>query len=364
MTKPSPLPLVRPITLDDLESYELFAKSANLSMTSMPQNRELLLRNLHESLDSFANPRHASSKVGRYLFILQDPTTKKAIGISCLHTSPHQEVPLYALYHDTIENDCPSLHFREHLRVLKPRTTPQGHSRLESLFILPQYRQGGLGKLLSLARLMFVATFPERFDPILRAELRGVFEESGYCPFWEAVGRHFFHMDFAKADKMRAIDEHFIADLLPKHLLYVTLLPKEAQHVIGKVYKDTAPALHFLQNEGFAYNHFVDIFDAGPHVICHTKNLRTTKHSFLAPLTEVMKELQAPPHLVVKANAAEEFCACITPLATTDSGALILPANAAKTLNVEIGTTLRYLPLSSHTSTSSKASHEQHPHLH
>ncbi len=363
MAHPKLLPFIRPITLDDLESYELFAKSAHLSMTSMPQSREPLLRNLHESLDSFANVRHASSKVGRYLFILQDPAAKQAVGISCLHTCPHQKVPLYAFYHDSLENDCPSLQFREHLRVLKPRTTPQGHSRLESLFILPQHRQGGLGKLLSLARLMFVTSFPERFDPILRAELRGVFEDSGYCPFWEAVGRHFFHMDFAKADKMRAIDEQFIADLIPKHLLYVNLLPKEAREVIGKVYKDTAPALHFLQGEGFAYNQFIDIFDAGPHIICHTKNLRTTKMAHIATIDTIADSVSAPLHLIVTASTPDLFRACIAPLGMTDSGGLILPSIAARTLNVDTGMVLRYCPLPSPPFTSQKASHEHHSHL-
>ena len=55
----------------------------------------------------------------------------------------------------------------------------------------------------------------------------------------------------------------FIAELMPKHSIYIHLLPESAQQVIGEVHQNTAPAKRMLENEGFRYENYVDIFDAG-----------------------------------------------------------------------------------------------------
>ena len=40
----------------------------------------------------------------------------------------------------------------------------------------------------------------ERFHDRVVSELRGVVSAEGASPVWEAVGRHFFRMDFSEAD--------------------------------------------------------------------------------------------------------------------------------------------------------------------
>ena len=42
-----------------------------------------------------------------------------------------------------------------------------------------------------------MAEFRERFPAQVMADLRGYFDEQGRSPFWEAIGKHFFDMDFS-----------------------------------------------------------------------------------------------------------------------------------------------------------------------
>ncbi len=71
----------------------------------------------------------------------------------------------------------------------------------------------------------------------------------------------------------------FIAELMPKYPIYVSLLSKKAQAVIGKVHDKTRPALALLQSEGFSNRGYVDIFDAGPTVEARVEHIRSVRNS-------------------------------------------------------------------------------------
>ena len=75
-------------------------------------------------------------------------------------------------------------------------------------------------------------------------------DDHGRSPFWDALGKHFFDVDFPNADYLSLVNKKFIADLMPKHPIYIPLLPKDAQDVIGKVHEQTEPALKLLEAEG------------------------------------------------------------------------------------------------------------------
>ena len=153
-----------------------------------------------------------------------------------------------------------------------------GCSEVGGLFVDPSRRAGGAGKLLARARYMFMAQHPNRFADKVIADLRGWRDDAGVWPFWEAVGRHFFHMDFQEADLFNgASDNRFIADLMPKNPVYVSLLPSDAQDAIGKAHREGEAALHMLQKEGFLFEGYVDVFDAGPTLEARLQDLRLMK---------------------------------------------------------------------------------------
>ncbi|HRE42748.1 MAG TPA: arginine N-succinyltransferase, partial [Terricaulis sp.] len=113
-----------------------------------------------------------------------------------------------------------------------------GCTEVGSLFVRPEHRVPGVGRALAQCRYMLMAAAPHRFHHQVVSELRGVVSDDGVSPFWEAVGRHFFRMDFEEADRLSATtDNQFILDLMPQHPLYVDLLPAEARAVIGKCHR-------------------------------------------------------------------------------------------------------------------------------
>src|SRR5690606_4677800 len=142
-----------------------------------------------------------------------------------------------------------------------------GNSELCSLFLHADHRTGLNGRLLSKARLLFIAEFRELFGDKIIAEMRGMSDAAGRSPFWESLGRHFFKMEFSQADYLTGVgNKAFIAELMPKFPLYTCFLTEDARAVIGRVHPDTEPALNMLKAEGFSYQGYVDIFDAGPAI--------------------------------------------------------------------------------------------------
>jgi arginine N-succinyltransferase len=142
------------------------------------------------------------------------------------------------------------------------------------------YRKNSNGKLLSKSRFMFIKQHQERFAQTVIAEMRGVSDDNGSSPFWQWLEEHFFSMDFPTADYLTGIGQKvFIAELMPKYPIYVNLLSKNAQAVIGKVHDNTRPAIELLKSEGFTFNGYVDIFDAGPTVEAKVDNIATIRNA-------------------------------------------------------------------------------------
>ena len=122
----------------------------------------------------------------------------------------------------------------------------------------------------------------------------------------DETGSHFgglsastFDMDFVDADKRSAGNKQFIADLMPRHPIYVSVLPGEAQAVIGEVHPEARPALKLLKDEGFEFGDEVDIFDAGPLYRAKTADIRTIRDSQTAVLSNVLpREPESAQHLI------------------------------------------------------------------
>ena len=85
-------------------------------------------------------------------------------------------------------------------------------------------------------------------------------------------------MTYAEADRLTlATDKQFIADLMPRNPIYVKLLSSEAQEAIGKPHPSTVPAMNILLKEGFRYNKYIDIFDAGPTLEVPLAKIKTVE---------------------------------------------------------------------------------------
>ena len=92
-------------------------------------------------------------------------------------------------------------------------------------------------------------------------------------------------MEYSTADYLTGIGQKsFIAELMPQHPVYVNLLPPTARDAIGAVHVDTQPARAMLEQEGFRYEGYVDIFDAGPTLECFRDNIHAVRQSQVLPV--------------------------------------------------------------------------------
>jgi len=212
------------------------------------------------------------------------------------------------------------------------------------MFLHSDFRARGAGRTLSLARFLFMAEHPRSFDEVVLAEMRGVVDDRGQSRFWDAVGRHFFEVDYPQADALSIVNKRFIADLMPRHPLYIPLLPAAAQEVIGRVHPETEPALAILEAEGFTCTGMVDIFEAGPILSCRRDDLRLVRESVRAPVAGIAA---APPGAMpmLVGTTVTAFRACRSPLTLLADGGVMLPQETAEALGVAPGDIVRSGPL-------------------
>ena len=103
---------------------------------------------------------------------------------------------------------------------------------------------------------------------------------------------YFFQIDFPKAETLSSQSKKFIGELMPKHPIYIPLLPDSAQQAIGKVHEFTRPALSLLEKEGFGFQQHVDIFDGGPTLHCQTAEVRAVKESRHGTVSSIVSEVE------------------------------------------------------------------------
>jgi arginine N-succinyltransferase len=332
--------LIRPIALEDLPALEALSQSTGFGLTTLPRDTNLLRRRIRASLRGFEKLLDEDPPRGEtYLFVLEDTSTGKIAGTSAIVSKVGGFEPFYGYRLETSVHESAQLKIRKEIRTLHLVEQHDGPCEVGSLFLSPDFRGGGNGRLLSLCRFLFMADHLEYFDPVVISELRGVVDETGRSPFWDAVGHHFFDIDFPSADYLSMVNKKFIADLMPEHPIYIPLLPYSAQAVIGKVQPDTEPALSMLQAEGFTLNGVVDIFDAGPVVQCELNKIRTIRQSQKTVVAEI-GQIDSDSLPMIVTNTRQAFRACIAFVKITGSGARLDPSTAAA-LNLKPGDSVR-----------------------
>jgi arginine N-succinyltransferase len=275
---------VRPIARDDLPAVFTLSERSGAGLTTLPANRERLSARIDRSLAAFAGTAERGDAC--YMFALVDSSDGRVAGISAIEAAVGLNEPWYNYHVGTLVHASRALGVYTVAPTLFLANDHTGHSELCSLFLDQAYRIGKNGALLSKSRLLFIAEFAHLFAAKVIAELRGKLDDGGLSPFWEGLGRHFFAMEYSTADYLTGIGQKaFIAELMPKHPVYVNLLPAAARDAIGAVHADTAPARVMLEQEGFRYEGYVDIFDAGPTLECFRDTIDAVRRSQTLPVT-------------------------------------------------------------------------------
>lgn len=328
----------------DLDAIHHLAEQSGVGMTTLPKNKDLLNKRIEWSCDSYKkNVLKPSNEY--YLFVLEDQSNKQIVGTSAIEAKTGYETPFYSYKVSKRTRICHSLNIRSEYQVLSLVNDNQGRTEICTLFLQPQYRKNNNGLLLSKGRFLFMAHHTARFAPTVIAEMRGISDEQGQTPFWDNVGAHFFHMPFEEADRLTlATNKQFIADLMPRNPIYVKLLSPEAQAVIGKPHQSTVPAMTILLKEGFRYNNYVDIFDAGPTIEAPLSEIKTIALSRIMVINSISDEVSGNEYLL--ANTQLDFRATIdNALFNQHDNTCIISKETAKLLEVKRGDSLRIAPV-------------------
>ncbi len=333
--------VIRPARAGDLAGVKRLASRAGVGLTTLPDDIDRLRLKLAAAEQAFAASGVPDGN-SQFLFVLEDLAAQRVVGTAGIVSAVGLEDAFYNYRLGTTVYASRELGVYNPVETLYLSNDLTGSSELGTLFLDPDFRQGGLGALLSKSRFLFMRAHRERFATRVIAELRGVADERGLSPFWEGLGRRFFSMDFSTADALSATEmRSFIAELMPRHPLDTILLPEAVRAVIGEVHAQTRPARAMLEAEGFRYRGYVDIFDAGPALEAERDTIRSLRKARDAEL-----RIGSPPDdarsMLVAAGALDGF-RCVLTRGVLANGELCISAEAAAALEIGAGDALACL---------------------
>ncbi|TMP29889.1 arginine N-succinyltransferase [Pseudoalteromonas rubra] len=335
--------ILRPIQKSDYSALLNIAQESGHGFTSLPVNEELLQNKIERSVASFGKETDVPFDEG-YLFVLEDSETGEVVGTSAIEAAVGLDDAFYHYHLSKVIHSSRTLNVYKAVDILTLCNDYTGATELCTLFLRDKYRRGLNGKLLSKSRFMFINQHRDRFADTVIAEMRGVSDENGDSPFWQWLEEHFFSMDFPTADYLTGIGQKvFIAELMPKYPIYVNLLSKEAQSVVGEVHDNTRPAIELLKSEGFTFNGYVDIFDAGPTVEAKVDNIRTVREvqKYTVRIDDqVQIDAEGSPVMIANDKLAGYRATALTLTLPEKATEVAIPGSVAKALQIADGDTV------------------------
>ena len=313
---------VRPATVQDLEPLYEMAKLTGGGFTNLPADRDALAARLARSAAAFADATGA----GPYLLMLDDLATGRVAGTAQIIARTGIGGPFYSYRRTTLTQHSQPLGRTFRAEMLALVNDLEGCSEVGGLFLHPRYRAGGLGLLLARSRYLFIRRHRARFADKLIAELRGVIDEGGGSPFWDGVAGRFLGIGFREADAFNAVNgTAHLSSLMPHHPVYLAMLTEAARSVIGVPHATGRAAMRMLEQEGFAEEGYLDIFDGGPTLSVSIDRMRTVREAREAVVTSLDPE--APTRALVATGELTDFRCGLARIGEGD-GLAVDPASA------------------------------------
>lgn len=340
--------VIRTLQEKDLDALHAMAETAGMGLTTLPPDRKLLAGRIAAARRTFR--QQCAPEAGLYLFALEDSNTGACVGISGIQARVGLGEVFYNYRLSLTVSDSRKLGVHVRTPTLYLTNDMTDSTEIGSLLLASSHRGGGNGLLLSRCRFLFLHEYHQHFSDKIFAEMRGVCDDEGHSPLWEALGRRFFDLEFVEADRLSARgNKSFIAELMPRYPIYLSLLPEEATAVIGKVHDNTRPALKMLQAEGFNFNGLVDIFDGGPVVEAFLNNIRTVRQCISRPVERASTpwpgDVSAAKRVMVSNRGFDDFRVITVPAEAVTSEAVRLDDRQMEVLRVEPEARVTVAPL-------------------
>jgi len=242
----------------------------------------------------------------------------------------------------------PSLGFGTTHTVAQLDGDTSGPSEIGGLILQPSHRGHKLrpGRFLSFVRFHFMGLHRALFAPTVLAEMMPPVTSQGDNLFWDTFGRKFIPVKYAEADRFCQHNRAFISDLLPKDEIYLTLLPLEAQNMVGVVSRETIPARRLLESLGFKYRGYIDPFDGGPHLDAVTDQIPLVAATRMSEVGKPTTDDRCDtPAIISTLDGEGEFRATETFVEVGKDGPVRLTQQAMELLGVQTGAPLGVTPL-------------------
>jgi arginine N-succinyltransferase len=330
---------------------QLLDVARHLNTVNLPADRDEI-RGLLESAQKSFTGAIKDPRRREYVFVVVDLAKKQIVGTSMIIGQLGRRDAPY-IYVDVFEEERYSATLDRHFRhvVLKIGYSYNGPTEIGGLIVSPEYRKKPekLGLLISYVRFLYIRLHREWFRDELLAELLPPLESDGTSHLWDAVGRKFTDMTYAEADRLSKKNKEFVKGLFPEGAIYASLLPQNAQEVIGKVGAQTKGVERMLRRVGFRYAWRVDPFDGGPHFTAPTDEVALVQRTHGAQVTKLTTggagEAPKSRALVAVDQSEPPFFRCVATPFRASQDAFEMPKEAGEALGIGEGSAVWVLPL-------------------
>jgi arginine N-succinyltransferase len=253
----------------------------HLDSVNLPNDREQLAQIIDVSVKSFAGKVPPAKRELMFVLVERDAEGQDRVVGSSMIFAQHGSRQAPHVFFDVREEERYSETLDRHFKhtVLRIGYNYRGLTEVGGLVVLPGHRghPEQLGKLLVYVRFLYVAMHREVFCEEVVSELMPPLETDGRSLLWEALGRHFTGLSYQEADRLSRENKEFIRTLFPQDPIYASLLPQDAQALIGQVGRSSKPVERLLRRIGFQYAQRIDPFDGGPHFHARTEEISLVK---------------------------------------------------------------------------------------
>ncbi|MBI3900229.1 MAG: arginine N-succinyltransferase [Gammaproteobacteria bacterium] len=329
--------VVRPAQASDAEQLVALAKQATLVHT-LPRTAADVGRYIERSLLSFASAVIAPSNEF-YVLVLQDADGGLG-GVAAVSATAGADGTFFAFRNDVINQVARDLRIAHDVQVLTLCSDLTSYSQLLSFFARPASVDRSGADLLSRARLMLATLAPQRFADGFFVSLAGWNDADRQSPFWEAIGRKFFGMDYLQAEQavQGARNRTLIVELMPYYPIYAALLPDSAKNCLGKPHPASELPFEILNKEGLQPGKYIDIFDGGPILQAHRSQIKslTTATTLVAKPAAQTRDQRR--QFLVSCNRFSDFRCVLTDAEVQPSdNCIYLPPATFHALEIEAG---------------------------
>lgn len=333
--------VVRGAAPEDVD--DLMSLARQFSLLNLPADKKIITEKIETSRASFYG--ELSKEDAKYVFVVEDTEQKFIAGsaqIVAKHGIPGE--PAYSFEVLKKERFSRDLGVGFIHQILRLKINEDGPSEIGGLVVDYGYRNRPekIGKLISLARFLYIGMYPDRFEDVLYAQMAPPLTEDFRSDFWESLGRRFTGMPYQEADLLSQKNKEFIRSLFPEEDIYLCLLDGKARLVMGRVAQETQPALHLLESIGFAYMNEVDPFDGGPHISVKAKNVSLIKNAKFCKVAN-RRPSQFFERGFISLSRDNIFLAGLSACAT-ENDEILLPDTTMRALELSAGEQVYFTP--------------------